>query len=204
MSKVGIAAIVGLLAHQLFFIRGEWHLLAPTGLFHRLRNFPGPRFAAVSKLWHIWQCRDSRNHLVLEDLRRQYGSFVLTALTEYEPRVLKKVSALRDRILEANPQLVLVNDLMRWFSFDLMGDFAFSEDFGMMEKREYHRAVRMLRSAITLLESFSLAIWITRLGFAFIPGLWKVKDWFGLLEFCDGYMERRMKARAPFNAPCLL
>ena len=121
------ASVLGLLAHQLVFIRGEWHLLAPTlvslhfmlatlliiaevklngsvasgsvnalGLitcysvtlftsiatyriyFHRLRHFPGPRFAAVSKLWHVWQCRDSRNHLVLESLHQQYGSFVRT------------------------------------------------------------------------------------------------------------------------------
>lgn len=46
--------------------------------FHRLRNFPGPRLAAMSKLWHVWQCRDSRNHLVLERLRQQYGPFVRT------------------------------------------------------------------------------------------------------------------------------
>lgn len=117
---------------------------------------------------------------------------------EYEPRVLRKVSGLRERIAQANGQPVLVNDLMRWFSFDLMGDFAFSEDFGMMEKREYHTAIQQLRSAITLLGPFSPAIWIPRLGFAFIPGLWKVKDWFGMLAFCDSCMERRMKVR-PFH-----
>ena len=127
MSKHLSASILGLLAHQLVFIRGEWHLLAPTVFsihlvlallfigaevqlgsnvsgsnvnalvsvacylislftsiaiyrifFHRLRHFPGPRLAAVSKLWHVWQCRDSRNHLVLERLRQEYGSFVRT------------------------------------------------------------------------------------------------------------------------------
>ena len=125
MSKHILASILGLVAHQLVFIRGEWHLLAPTVFsthivlaflfigaqiqsstsaidsivhaltsiacyllslftsiaiyriyFHRLRHFPGPRLAAVSKLWHVWQCRDSRNHLVLENLHQKYGSFV--------------------------------------------------------------------------------------------------------------------------------
>lgn len=125
--KLLAASIVGLLAHQLLFIRGEWHLLAPTIVvihvfalffllgfeiqhgrtfsdsslvvfsqsfcylfslftsitiyrvyFHRLRKFPGPRLAAVSKLWHVWQCRDSRNHLVLDKLRHEYGPFVRT------------------------------------------------------------------------------------------------------------------------------
>ena len=121
------ATILGLLAHHLVFIRGEWHLLAPIvasvhfvaaflliGIdiqlnnrvygsninslvsiicysislfssiivyrlyFHRLRHFPGPKLAAASKLWHVWQCRDSQNHLVLESLRQKYGSFVRT------------------------------------------------------------------------------------------------------------------------------
>ena len=131
--KLLIVSIVGLLAHQVVFIRGEWHLFAPTVLsvhvvlalllvgtqsqlehnvnsstviilasfacyllslftsiavyrvyFHRLRHFPGPRLAAVSKLWHVWQCRDSRNHLVLERLHREYGSFVRTGEYPFE------------------------------------------------------------------------------------------------------------------------
>jgi len=63
----------------------------------------------------------------------------------------------------------------------------------MMEKQEYHAAIQMVRRAITLLGPFSPAIWIPRLGFAFIPGFWKVRDWFGMLEFCDECMKRRMK-----------
>ena len=122
-------------------------------------------------------------------------NLTMVALAEYEPRVLRKVSVLNDRIQQVRNRPVLVNDIMRWFSFDLMGDFAFSEDFGMMEKREYHTAIKMLRSAITLFGPFSPAIWIPRLGFAFIPGLWKVKDWFGMLAFCDKRMENRMKVR---------
>lgn len=46
--------------------------------FHRLRHFPGPRLAGLSKLWHVYQCRDSRNHLVLDALHKQYGTFVRT------------------------------------------------------------------------------------------------------------------------------
>lgn len=115
------------------------------------------------------------------------------ALAEYEPRVLRKVACLKERIAQSNSEPIVVNNLMRWFSFDLMGDFAFSQDFGMMDKKAYNSAITQLRSAITLLGPFSPAIWIPRLGFAFIPGLWKVKDWFSMLEFCDECMEQRMK-----------
>jgi hypothetical protein len=59
--------------------------------FHRLGHFPGPRLAAVTKLWHVFQCRDSRNHLVLESLRKQYGDFVRTGElflpSHLEPRI---------------------------------------------------------------------------------------------------------------------
>lgn len=46
--------------------------------FHRLGKFPGPRLAAVSKLWHFYQCLDSKNHRMLDDLHRKYGDFVRT------------------------------------------------------------------------------------------------------------------------------
>ncbi|KAJ3577828.1 hypothetical protein NPX13_g2742 [Xylaria arbuscula] len=50
--------------------------------FHRLRSFPGPRLAALSKLWHVWLSRDSRSYLVLESWRKQYGTFVRTGPSE--------------------------------------------------------------------------------------------------------------------------
>ncbi|KAI0841415.1 benzoate 4-monooxygenase cytochrome P450 [Hypoxylon sp. FL0890] len=50
--------------------------------FHRLRGFPGPSLASLSKLWHVWKCRDSRNHLVLESWHRKYGTFVRTGPSE--------------------------------------------------------------------------------------------------------------------------
>ena len=46
--------------------------------FHPLRDFPGPIFARLSKLWHLAQCYDSKNHILIEKLYAQYGSFVRT------------------------------------------------------------------------------------------------------------------------------
>lgn len=46
--------------------------------FHKLRRFPGPTAAAITKLWHVWKCRDSKNHTVLDEVHKQYGQFVRT------------------------------------------------------------------------------------------------------------------------------
>ncbi|KAL8735761.1 MAG: hypothetical protein Q9166_000624 [cf. Caloplaca sp. 2 TL-2023] len=105
-------------------------------LLHRLRRFPGPPLAAASKLWHVWQCRNSRNHIVLESLREKYGPFVRTALTEYARRIQKKTIGLHKYIDQTNAQPTLVNELMNWLSFDVIGDIAFSQDFRMMESTE--------------------------------------------------------------------
>ncbi|KAI0528369.1 benzoate 4-monooxygenase cytochrome P450 [Xylaria digitata] len=43
--------------------------------FHPLVAFCGPRLAALTKIWHMWKCRDSRNHHVLEAWHHQYGTF---------------------------------------------------------------------------------------------------------------------------------
>jgi hypothetical protein len=46
--------------------------------FHPLRKFPGPKFASVSKLWHVFQARNAKNHLVLEKVHQQYGNMART------------------------------------------------------------------------------------------------------------------------------
>ena len=46
--------------------------------FHRLRHFPGPFLARFSKLWHLFHCLGSKNHLLLDNLHDQYGDFVRT------------------------------------------------------------------------------------------------------------------------------
>ena len=55
-------------------------IVAYRTLFHRLKNFPGPWCARVSKFWHAKECirSSSQNHLVLDKLHSKYGDFVRT------------------------------------------------------------------------------------------------------------------------------
>ncbi|MCJ1388704.1 hypothetical protein MMC18_001553 [Xylographa bjoerkii] len=63
-------------------------------VFHRLRAFPGPRSAAVSKLWHVSKILDSKQFLMIDALREEYGDFVRTGpneLTVFHPDAVAAV-----------------------------------------------------------------------------------------------------------------
>lgn len=46
--------------------------------FHATSGFPGPKLAAVTKFWHIFYIRDSRNFRFLQRMHEKYGQFVRT------------------------------------------------------------------------------------------------------------------------------
>ncbi|KAF2199990.1 cytochrome P450 monooxygenase-like protein [Delitschia confertaspora ATCC 74209] len=50
--------------------------------FHPLKNFPGPKLAAVTKFWHVYRSRNSTNYLVMEEIHKQYGNLVRTGPNE--------------------------------------------------------------------------------------------------------------------------
>ncbi|KAH7311563.1 benzoate 4-monooxygenase cytochrome P450 [Stachybotrys elegans] len=101
-AYLALSFLAGVAVYQAIFIHNDliplglqtlgYGLAYHTGLFcsiltyrlffYPLCQFPGPRLAAVSKLWHVWKCRSSLGHLVLEEWRQQYGPFVRTGPNE--------------------------------------------------------------------------------------------------------------------------
>ncbi|KAK2053246.1 cytochrome P450 [Colletotrichum caudatum] len=74
--------------------------------FHQLSTagFKGPWYARITKLWHIWACRNCKNHLVLEKLHEQYGDFVRTGpseITVFHPGVFMAVDGPRSECIKA-------------------------------------------------------------------------------------------------------
>ncbi|KAI0012738.1 cytochrome P450 [Xylariaceae sp. FL0662B] len=62
---------------------------------HPLRGFPGPRLAAVSKLWHFCHVFNISNNLLLDRIHRRYGNIVRTGpqeLTIVDPGVWQLIS----------------------------------------------------------------------------------------------------------------
>ncbi len=224
--------------------------------FHRLRNFPGPWIAGITKFWHVYQCVGSQNHLLLDRLHRKYGPFVRTgpeeitvfhpeilpavdgpgnictkavwydlllpeialnttrskpdhdkrrriwnhgfsakALAMYEDRVTEYAEKLENRIadLAAKNQPVNVSSWFYWFTFDVMGEFAFARSFGMLQNEEWHFAVIMLRKAMRLLGPLSPVPWLAQIGFNIVPWLWVVRDWLAMLDWCRERMSERIK-----------
>lgn len=48
------------------------------GFFHPLRNFPGPRGAKYTKLWHSFTAADMKWYKTVNKLHEEYGDYVRT------------------------------------------------------------------------------------------------------------------------------
>lgn len=154
-SLLTSSAAAGVVVHNGLFIRGTWHLRAPSVViahialgfalwffvpddsankhswehlatcasmygcylaalftsmtiyrlyFHRLRHFPGPRLAAISKLWHVAHCLGARNYLVLDELRKKYGPFVRTGEAP-SARAWREIEVLNNQARTKSPSL---------------------------------------------------------------------------------------------------
>lgn len=235
-------------------------LLASMGIYrkflHRLRDFPGPWIAGITKLWHVYHCANSQNHLLLDRMHQKYGQFVRTGpeeITIFHPEVLRAVDGPGNRCTKAVwydlllPELAVnttrskpehdrrrriwdhgftakalmnyeeqmmkhgdvlergISDLVQkgqpvnvsawfyWFTFDVMGEFAFAKSFGMLESERWHIAVVMLRKAMRLLGPFSPVPWLAQIAFSMIPWFWVIRDWFAMLAWCRDRMKERIQ-----------
>ena len=69
---------------QAFEVFAVYTLSLLTSIFiyrrycHRLRHFPGPFMASVTKLWQTTKTLDSQNHILLNSLHKRYRDFVRT------------------------------------------------------------------------------------------------------------------------------
>ena len=224
--------------------------------FHRLREFPGPWMAGITKLQHVYQCANSQNHLLLDTMYQKYGQFVRTGpeeITIFHPEVLRAVDGPGNSCTKAVwydlllPNIAVnttrsrtehdrrrriwdqgfttkamsyyeermmrhggileraISDLARrdrpvnvstwfyWFTFDVMGEFAFARSFGMLEDEQWHIVVVMLRKAMRLLGPLSPVPWLAQAGFKILPWFYVVRDWFAMVAWCQQRMNERIE-----------
>lgn len=136
--------------------------------------------------------RDKEKH----DQRRRIWDhgFTTKALLQYQDRIVEYAEQLERHIAVAasTGEPVNVSSWFYWFSFDVMGEFAFARSFEMLQNEKWHEAVILLRRAMTLLGPLSPVPWLAQIGFSLIPGLWVVRDWYTMMAWCKERMMERI------------
>ena len=89
-------------------------------------------------------------------------------------------------------QEININQFFYWFSFDVMGQFAFSKSFGMLKDQHWHYSIQMLRSGLALVGPFTPVPWLVRIAFD-IPVLRIVRDFQAMAAWCTNRMDDRIK-----------
>jgi cytochrome P450 len=136
--------------------------------------------------------RDRSDH---KARRKAWSHSLSTKLMDaYHPRIVSLVHSLHDYIATQGSHEIDIDDMMSCFSFDVMGDVLFGDDFGLTGSQTLHPAIRHRDRALSLLGVTGDAIWISRMAFDLVPFLGIVKDWFRLVEFCDSRLKSRIQA----------
>ncbi len=67
-------------------------------------------------------------------------------------------------IAQSGDQPIVANQYFQWFSFDVMGQVAFSEDFNMLRGAQWHSAIKVLRDGMASMGPLTPTPWLARLG----------------------------------------
>lgn len=115
-----------------------------------------------------------------------------TALKTYEKQIKLYTIQLEQAIAQSVGQEININPSFYWFSFDVMGHFAFSKSFGMLKSQHWHDSIQMLRSGLALVGPFTPVPWLVRIAFD-IPILRIVRDFQAMEAWCTKRMDERIE-----------
>ncbi|CRG88390.1 hypothetical protein PISL3812_05420 [Talaromyces islandicus] len=200
-----------ILAHDLHKTYGDFVRTGPTEITvfdpQVFTVTDGPGNNCKKAVWYdfllpevvVNTTRDKKLH----DQRRRIWDkgFTPKEMEEYQDRIAQHAQRLESIIATAasNGEVVNATECFSWFSFDVMGEFAFARSFRMLEDKEWHHAVILLRRAMRLLGPLSPVPWLAQIGFHLIPNYWVVKDWYDMMRWYKKRMTERLEM-APENA----
>ncbi len=101
---------------------------------------------------------------------------------------MEYINQLERLISQSEGQAIVVNSYFQWFSFDIMGQIAFSKSFNMLENGEWHHAIQTLRSGMALVGPFTPVPWLMQLGSEFPSTSLK-----RMFVWCTQQMDDRIK-----------
>jgi hypothetical protein len=117
------------------------------------------------------------------------------AINQYTTRALYYVSKIEEIVAKdaAAGQATDVSEIIRWFSFDFMGDFVFGTSFHLIDNQEWHWIVLRLQNAMNLLGPFSPVPWLIQLSLHLMPFFPMTRNFLEMSSWCKQQMDRRQK-----------
>ncbi|KAL8891148.1 MAG: hypothetical protein Q9192_005778, partial [Flavoplaca navasiana] len=114
------------------------------------------------------------------------------ALEKYSVHIKTYAHQLEQIIEKSCREPINVNKHFYWFSFDVMGQFAFSKSFNMLKTQSWHHVVQMLRAGLEVVGPLSPVPWLVRIGFD-LPVSSVVRDFQKMERWCAERMDERIK-----------
>ncbi|EOD49280.1 putative cytochrome p450 protein [Neofusicoccum parvum UCRNP2] len=143
-------------------------VLVYRAFFHRLRRFPGPFAARLSKLHAVYLSTNFQYNLELQKQHAQYGDIVRTAIAKYDENIQGAAKELVDLLLDSKGKPVDITEYMSWFAYDVMGLVGFGRDFGQLRTRGGDSAVQGLREQMKFLAFMKHIPWVINVAL-YIP-----------------------------------
>lgn len=131
---------------------------------------------------------------VMHDKRRRMWSAAFSdkALRAHEERIKPYQDRLMAEIAARAEHGVNVAKWFSLYSFDVMGDLAFGEPFGVLDSNGQHWAVKLWSEAFELL-SYTFPAWFFRILVS-MPMV--SSDWWRFLEYCNRKLEEKWTTKA--------
>ncbi|KAI1150576.1 cytochrome P450 monooxygenase-like protein [Nemania diffusa] len=117
------------------------------------------------------------------------------AMNDYHPRILSLVRELSrciGTIGAFGTKPVDMDQVMSWYSWDVMGEVLFGEDFNLTKSKVTHPGIEHRDRALAMAGPLGDAIWIALLGFQIMPPVGRVNDWRHMIQFCEDHMLERL------------
>ncbi|KAI2642491.1 cytochrome P450 monooxygenase-like protein [Xylaria nigripes] len=115
------------------------------------------------------------------------------ATNDYYPRIAELVRELSSCISSYGDKPVDIDQVMSWYSWDVMGEILFGEDFGLTKSKQTHPSIKNRERALALAGPLGDAVWIAILGIQLCPPIGRINDWRRLMAFCADHMKSRLK-----------
>lgn len=171
-----------------------------------VREIFGPESVCEKSIWYdISRPQDSlllrRTYAGHAELRSVWShAFSIKAMKGYEIRIQPYRRKLIDGLDAHNGEAVDVNRWLALYSWDVLSDLSFGHPFGMLDTKEKHWAINILKKGMSVVGPH-LPMWFMRILKA-IPG--GQKDLKTMLDYCQGEMLSRWKVSISKPLPYFL